>query len=124
MEDKITWISAKTGAKMLDYSYGGFRRVCVGKEIRLRVVQEGCVHRLQCCLEDVEEARRRLKGEKCGADSWVARSVSQKNSRVDEAVKKSKVVGPPEWTYSWSRDWTEYTYAVEARVRRTMKPQW
>ena len=67
-----------------------------------------------------EETRKKLQGEK------PTPFIHKIKLKPDSAPSEKKVVhvGPPEWTYSLSRDWTAYTYEVEARVRRTMKPQW
>ncbi len=67
-----------------------------------------------------EETRKKLRGEKPAP--FIPKKAPTRISTASE--KKVVHVGPPEWTYSQSRDWTAYICEVEARVRRTMKPQW
>ena len=67
-----------------------------------------------------EETRKKYLGEK------PTPFIHKIKPKPDSPQLEKRVVpkGPPEWTYSLSRDWTAYTYEVEARIRRTMKPQW
>ena len=62
------------------------------------------------------EARLKLQGEK--PKPFVPRSAEA------PTVHRRAPFERPEWMHSQCRDWTAYTYEAEARVRRTMKPQW
>ena len=65
------------------------------------------------------ETRQKLQGEK---PAPFIHKIKPKPASASE--KQVVPAGPPEWTYSQSRDWTAYICEIEARVRRTMKPQW
>ena len=64
-----------------------------------------------------EETRKKLNGEKPAPFIHKRTEPKAKQSLKPRFER-------PEWMYSQCRDWTNYTYEVEARVRRTMKPQW
>ncbi len=69
-----------------------------------------------------EETRRRLMGDK--VEPFISAEAKREAKKTASEPIRRKPFERPEWMYSQSRDWTAYTYEVEARVRRTMKPQW
>ena len=69
-----------------------------------------------------EETRRRLMGDK--VEPFVSAESKRKEQETPPEVARRAHFERPEWMYSQSRDWTAYTYEVEARIKRTIKPQW